>query len=61
MQSDFLNNLQSVDIHWQEKLWSIFFSFPAVVLHSLPPMASVYAKVQQELTGREPKKSKTER
>jgi len=52
---------KAVDIHWQEKLWSIFFSFPAVVLHSLPPMASVYAKVRQELTGREPKKPKTER
>lgn len=39
----------------------IFFCFPAVFMHSIPPIFSVYSKIRFWITGEEPQKPKTER
>ncbi len=48
-------------IRWTEQLWCLLFAFPAVVIHGMPPLVSVYAKTKQYLIGKEPHKPKTER
>lgn len=48
-------------IQWTEQLWCLLFSFPVIVIHSMPPLATIYAKIQQYFVGKEPSKPKTER
>lgn len=48
-------------IGWAEQFWCLLFTFSTAVIHSMPPLVSVYAKTKQYLTGREPHKPKTER
>lgn len=48
-------------IGYVEQFWCLLFILPTVVIHSMPPLISVCAKIKQYLTGREPYKPKTER
>lgn len=59
----FLNRLsfRKESINFGEALGALLFIFPMILLHSLPPLVSVLAKVQFALTGRDPVKPKTER
>lgn len=44
-----------------DRFWLPFMSFPVTVVHSLPPIFSVLAKLNQIITDQKPSKPKTER
>jgi len=60
---EFLNNLCSKQdkISTQEYLWSLIFSLPTSIIHSVPPIFSIFAKLKSKITKFEPQKPKTER
>lgn len=59
----FLNNLCSKQykISKLEYLWALIFSLPTSIIHSIPPVFSIMAKLRSQITKCEPKKPKTER
>ena len=59
----FLNNLCSKknEISLMEYFWSFVFSLPTAIIHSIPPIFSVLAKIKSKITNVQPQKPKTER
>lgn len=49
------------NIRSDEIFWVVVFSPLVTILHSFPPIFSLYSKVRFSITGKEPVKSKTER
>jgi hypothetical protein len=52
---------KSFRIKHRDYFWLILFSFPAIFLHSMPPIVSLVAKINYLFTKKEPNKPKTER